>query len=63
LTLRDGTHFHPRGQALEFYMEALEDIRENRTTPLLQAVLNTVSAEGCGLLWQVLQALAHGPKA
>jgi hypothetical protein len=44
-------------------MEALEDIRENRATPLLQAVLNTVSAEGCGLLWKVLQALAHGPKA
>ena len=59
LKLRDGTHFHYRGPASSFYMEGMEDIRERRSTPLLTAVLETVSAEGCGLLWQVLQAMAH----
>ena len=61
LTLRDGTHFHAPGPVLNFYMEALEDIRQDRSTPLLKAVHETVSAEGCGLLWQVLQTLASGP--
>jgi hypothetical protein len=62
LTLRDGTHFHFRGPAQEFFREALEDIRKNRTTPLLRAVLDTVSAKGCGLRWQFLQAIASSPK-
>jgi hypothetical protein len=59
LKRRDSTHFRYRGPALSFYMDCLEDIREDRSTPLLKAVLETVSAEGCGLLWQVLQAMAH----
>jgi hypothetical protein len=58
LTLRDGSCFYPRGPALNFYMEALADINEERSTPLSRAVLDTVSAEGCGSLWRVLQALA-----
>ena len=63
LILRDGTHFHHCGPALEFCMEAMEDFRENRSTPLAQAVLDTVAAEGCALLWQLLQIMAHGFKA
>jgi hypothetical protein len=59
LKLRDGTHFCYRGPALSFFMDCLEDMREGRSTALLTAVLETVSAEGCGLLWQVLQAMAH----
>jgi hypothetical protein len=63
LKLRDGTHFHYHGPALSFCVEGMEDIWENRSTPLLKAILDTVSAEGCGLIWQMLQALALCPKA
>jgi hypothetical protein len=62
LTLRDGSHFHCGNSPLRFYVETLEDIRLNRSSAALTAVLQTVSAEGCGLLWQVLQAIAAGPK-
>jgi hypothetical protein len=62
LKLRDGTHSHFRGPALRFYMEGMKDIEEGRSTALTTAIMETVSAEGCGLLWQLLQALAGGPK-
>ena len=61
LKLRDGTHFHYPGPALSFFSEGLDDIRENRTTPLLKAIRETVSAEGCGRIWEVLLALAYSP--
>jgi hypothetical protein len=48
LKLRYGSHFHDKGPALEFFMEAMEDIKQNRSSPLLKAILETVSAEGCG---------------
>ena len=41
-------------------MEGMDAIWEKRSTLLLDAVVNTVSAEGCGLLWQLLKAL-HPP--
>ena len=46
LKLRDGSHFHHSGPANKFFMEAMEDIQQNRSSPLLQAMLETVSAEG-----------------
>ena len=33
------------------------------STPSSKVVRETFSAEGFGLLWQLLQALVHGPKA
>jgi hypothetical protein len=40
-----------------FYDEGMEDLQNELNTPLLEAVRQTVDAEECGLLWQVLQAL------
>jgi hypothetical protein len=62
LELTDGTSFHYPGPALSFWMEGITDIYEKRSTPLLDAVFNTVSATGCGLVWQLLQVL-HAPFA
>lgn len=61
LKLRDGAHFHLRGPALWFYMEGMKDIEDDPSSPLVKAIMETVSAEGCGQLWQVLQALAPPP--
>ncbi len=57
LTLSDGTCFYHPGPALSFYVEGITAIYEKRSTPLLDAVFNTVSAKGCGLIWQLLQVL------
>jgi hypothetical protein len=58
LTLDDGNFYHHPGPALRFYSEGLEQIRENRG-PLLEAVRRTVNATGCGLIWQLLDALTE----
>jgi hypothetical protein len=59
LTLNDGTTMTHPGPALTFYMEALDEIR--RSPKARTRYLRVVSATGCGLIWQLLAAVAHGP--
>jgi hypothetical protein len=49
LKLSDGSCFNYEGSLLRFFEEALKDIGEKAASPLLTAVLNTVSAQGCGV--------------
>ena len=57
LTMDDGTTFHHPGPALELCVEGLDQIRAGHG-PIVEVVGRTVHAKGCGLLWQVLAALA-----
>lgn len=60
LTLKDGSTFHHPGPSMKFYEEGLEQIRKGKGS-LLKALRATVTGTGCGLLWELLVALASGP--
>ncbi|MGA6987634.1 MAG: hypothetical protein WBZ01_16380 [Terriglobales bacterium] len=56
LTLDDGTTFHHPGGFLEFGSEVSDQMRKGGG-PLVEALLRTVSAEGCGRLWELMRAV------
>jgi hypothetical protein len=56
LTLDDGSTFHHPGGPLEFDRE-VRDQMQNGGGPLVEALLRTVSAEGCGRLWELTRAV------
>jgi hypothetical protein len=60
LTLADGSTLHFDGEALDFYVAGLEAVRKGRGK-LFEALKSTVSATGCGNIWQVLNVCAAGP--
>jgi hypothetical protein len=60
LKLKDGREFRHPGPVLDFYMEGLEAARKGRG-PFFNALRTTVSATGCGNIWQVLLIAAAGP--
>lgn len=60
LLLDNGSQFRHCGPPLRFYSDSIAEIRLGHG-PLLDAVRRTVEAQGCGLLWQVLAAVANSP--
>jgi hypothetical protein len=60
LTLDDGTTITHPGPVLDFYSQAMEEIRRN-PTKAREKYLRVRSATGCGLMWQMLAAMAYGP--
>lgn len=56
LTLENGETFSHRGPALKFFNDGLAQIRAGRGQ-ILSAVKDTVKAEGCGHLAELLKAL------
>jgi hypothetical protein len=62
LILHDGSRFRYPGPHLRLYCEALEDIRQNRCTPLLEAIRKTIASEEGDLAWQVVRALDASPR-
>jgi len=60
LTLKNGSTFRHPGPVMEFYEEGLKQIRKGKG-PMLNALRATVSGTGCGMLWELLAALAAGP--
>lgn len=56
LTLNDGATLHHPGPPLKFAMEALAQIEKRG--PLVVACTKTVSAIGCGLLYQLVSSIA-----
>jgi hypothetical protein len=55
LTLADGTKFYYDGDALSFAMDAM------RKGPVARACAKTVSATGCGRLYELGAAFTAGP--
>ena len=60
LTLDDGTTVERPGPALEFFMEATEQIARKRG-PLFDVAHRVVSVTGFGKLFEVLLAMLEGP--
>jgi hypothetical protein len=56
LILDDGTSFHHSGPPLQFAMECRDQMNAGGG-PIVDAVMRTVDAKGCGLLWQLLAAV------
>ncbi len=56
LTLDDGSTFHHPGGFLEFGSDVRDQMGEGGG-PLVEALLRTVSAEGCGRLWELMRAV------
>jgi len=61
LILQDGSRFRHPGPPLRFFSEAMEDSRQNRCTPLLEAIRKTVASEAGDFIWNVVQVLDFGP--
>ncbi len=61
LTLADGGTFHHSGPAMRFFDEGMRQVLAGKGA-IAEAVAQTVRAQGCGLLWQMLAALMQ-PKA
>lgn len=57
LYLDDGSVFFHQGPALVFVNEAIEQANLGGG-PIVEAAKRTVKAKGCGLLWQVIAAVA-----
>jgi hypothetical protein len=60
LTLDDGTEYRHPGPALSFFADGMDAINKGQGL-LFEAICRMRSAEGCALLWQVLQAVATSP--
>ena len=60
LHLTNGKTFTHPGPAIEFYAQAMDEIREEKG-PLRAALLKTCGSEGCGNICELLQAILFEP--
>jgi len=56
LTLKNGQTFSHCGPSIKFFTDGLDQIRAGKG-PIRSALKDTVKAEGCGYMHQMLQAL------
>jgi hypothetical protein len=61
LYLDDGSVFYHEGPVLHFANEGMRQASAG-VGPIVEAARRTVSAKGCGKLWQLIAALADSPR-